>query len=167
MFRSLARNRILSTSIRLNSTLVVAEHDNGALNAATLNAITAAAALKQDVNCLVAGSGVSKVVDEVKAVAGVKKVFVADSEQLKGFLAEKLTPLLQKIQVNVFLTHPVLKSSSFDAPCISNSCFDVPCSSSLTSIVCIVALLVVMTHPVLSCNVVLTHPVLMHHVYYK
>lgn len=46
---------------RLQSTLVVAEHDNDKLTAITLNAITAAKKLGGEVTCLVAGTNCAKV----------------------------------------------------------------------------------------------------------
>ena len=44
-------------------TLVVAEHDNAALKAATLNAVAAAATLGGEVDILVAGAGCSAAAD--------------------------------------------------------------------------------------------------------
>ncbi|MDO8271299.1 MAG: electron transfer flavoprotein subunit alpha/FixB family protein, partial [Gammaproteobacteria bacterium] len=43
------------------SVLVIAEHDNAALKPATLNAVTAAQAIGQDIVILVAGAGCAAV----------------------------------------------------------------------------------------------------------
>ena len=56
-----------SLLFRSQSTLVVAEHDNKALNPCTLNAVTAASKVGGEVHCLVIGSGCG-------AVASVDRV---------------------------------------------------------------------------------------------
>ncbi|MEK9725735.1 MAG: electron transfer flavoprotein subunit alpha/FixB family protein, partial [Rhodospirillaceae bacterium] len=75
------------------SVLVLAEHDNAELKAATLNTVTAAAALGE-VTVLVAGSGCDAVADQAAKVAGVAKVLKADSALYANGLAENLAPLL-------------------------------------------------------------------------
>ena len=74
--------------------LVVAEHDNAALNPATLNAIAAAQAIGGDVDVLVAGSGSQPVADAAAQVAGVRKVLYADGAHYAHALAENLAPLV-------------------------------------------------------------------------
>ena len=74
--------------------LVVAEHDNAALNPATLNAIAAAQAIGGDVDVLVAGSGSQPVADAAAQVAGVRKVLHADAAHYGHALAENLAPLV-------------------------------------------------------------------------
>merc|ERR1719187_153548 len=69
-----ASGRLLA---RLQSTLVVAEHNNAKLNPATLHAVTAAKALGGDISCLVVGSSVGDVAKEVAAIGGISKVRVA------------------------------------------------------------------------------------------
>ncbi|MGB7524209.1 MAG: electron transfer flavoprotein subunit alpha/FixB family protein, partial [Castellaniella sp.] len=56
------------------SILVIAEHDNVQLGAATRNAVAAAAAIGGDVHVRVAGSGARAVADQAAQVAGVSKV---------------------------------------------------------------------------------------------
>jgi electron transfer flavoprotein alpha subunit len=68
--------------------LVIAEHDNNDLKAATLNAITAAAACAEQLHVLVAGSGCSGVAEQASRVQGVSKVLHADAPQLAHPLAE-------------------------------------------------------------------------------
>jgi len=74
--------------------LVIAEHDNAGLRPATLNTITAAAALGE-VTVLVAGSGCRPVADAAAAVDGVATVLLADDGALEHPLAETLAPLIQ------------------------------------------------------------------------
>lgn len=72
------------------SVLVIAEHDNATVKAATLNTIAAAAKLGTDVHVLVAGKDVSGAVAQAAAIAGVSKVFSADGDSLANELAENL-----------------------------------------------------------------------------
>ena len=70
--------------------LVIAEHDNQSLKAATLNAVTAALALGSDVHVLVAGANAGAAASAAAQVAGVTKVIHADGAQLADQLAENL-----------------------------------------------------------------------------
>lgn len=70
--------------------LVIAEHDNAELKAATLNTVAAAAKLGGDIHVLVAGSGAQAVADQAAKVAGVSSVLLADAPQLADALAENV-----------------------------------------------------------------------------
>lgn len=70
------------------TSLVVAEHDNHVLKAATLNTVTAALALGGSVHILVAGSGALAVAQAAAHIAGVSKVIHADGASLAHDLAE-------------------------------------------------------------------------------
>ena len=70
--------------------LVIAEHDNATLKAATLNTITAAAQCGGDVAVLVVGSGCSAAAQAAAAVQGVSRVLVADAPHLADQLAENV-----------------------------------------------------------------------------
>ncbi|EKT4468585.1 FAD-binding protein [Pseudomonas putida] len=74
--------------------LVVAEHSNGTLGAATLNTITAALQIDGDITVLVAGSNVGGVAEAVAQVAGVNKVLVADNAVYAHQLPENIAPLV-------------------------------------------------------------------------
>ena len=78
-------------------TLVVAEHDNAALKAATLNAVAAAAALGGEVDILVAGAGCGAVADAAAQVAGVTKVICADNAAYEHQLAENVSLLVAEL----------------------------------------------------------------------
>jgi len=77
--------------------LILAEHDNAALKPATLNAVTAAAAIGGDIHVLVAGKGAQGVADAASKVAGVSKVLLADDPAYEHALAEPLATLLVEI----------------------------------------------------------------------
>ena len=70
--------------------LVVAEHDNQTLKAATLNAVAAALQCSPEVDVLVAGSGTDAVAAAAAQIAGVRKVIQVDAPALADQLAEPL-----------------------------------------------------------------------------
>ncbi len=70
--------------------LVIAEHDNAGLKAATLNAVTAAAACGGEVHVLVAGENAGSAAQAAAQVPGVTKVLHADSPALGAQLAENV-----------------------------------------------------------------------------
>ena len=76
------------------STLILAEHENGALRPASLNVIAAAGQIGGDVTVLVAGSGTEAVATAAAAVAGVGKVLHADDAAYANELAENLADLV-------------------------------------------------------------------------
>lgn len=76
--------------------LVLAEHDNATLRAATLNAITAAAQLG-DTHLLVAGHNCRGVAEAGARINGVVKVLLVDDARYAHPLAEPLAALLLKL----------------------------------------------------------------------
>ena len=82
------------------TSLVIAEHNNQALNAATLAAVAAASKIGGDVHVLVAGQGCAAVAQAAAQVAGVAKVLQADAAHLANGLAENLAPLVVSLAGN-------------------------------------------------------------------
>jgi len=76
------------------SILILAEHDNAALNPATAKAVTAAKVIGGDIHVLVAGSGAQEVADQAAMLDGVAKVLLADAPHLANALAEEVSALL-------------------------------------------------------------------------
>jgi len=74
--------------------LVIAEHDNAVLAAATLNTVAAAQAIGGDIHVLVAGAGCAAVAESAAKIAGVAKVLVADDAAHAHLLAENVAPLI-------------------------------------------------------------------------
>ena len=70
--------------------LVIAEHDNTSLKAATLNAVSAARQIGSEVHVLVAGHGARSAADAAAKIPGVAKVLLADALQLAAGLAENV-----------------------------------------------------------------------------
>lgn len=76
------------------SILVIAEHDNASLNAATLKTLAAAKQIGGDIHVLVAGANCQAVADEAAKAEGVSKVLLADNAAYGHFLAENLGQLV-------------------------------------------------------------------------
>ncbi|TXI43841.1 MAG: electron transfer flavoprotein subunit alpha/FixB family protein [Lysobacter sp.] len=74
--------------------LVIAEHDNGSLKAATLNTVSAAAKLGGDIDVLVAGAACAGAAAAAAKLAGVTRVKVADAAAYAEQGAENLASLL-------------------------------------------------------------------------
>jgi len=72
------------------SALVIAEHNNLFLNAATLHTITAAVQCGGDVDVLIAGNAADAVATEASKIVGVHKVIHIDASDLGDQLAEPL-----------------------------------------------------------------------------
>ena len=75
--------------------LLIAEHDNKALNGVTHKALTAASAIGSPVHVLVAGKGCASVGAAAAKLAGVEKVLVADDAAYEHLLAEPAADLLK------------------------------------------------------------------------
>ena len=73
-------------------TLVLVEHEGGAIKDATLATVTAASKLGE-VHLLVAGSNVGNVAETAAKIAGAGKVHVADAPHLEHQLAEDVAPV--------------------------------------------------------------------------
>tara|TARA_B100001123_G_scaffold193038_1_gene220126 strand:- start:917 stop:1858 length:942 start_codon:yes stop_codon:yes gene_type:complete len=79
------------------SILVIAEHQDGELKSATLNAVTAASEIGGDIHVLVAGSGKQAIADAAAKISGVSKVLHADAPELDKMLAENVAPVVADI----------------------------------------------------------------------
>ncbi|RMX04124.1 electron transfer flavoprotein subunit alpha/FixB family protein [Corticibacter populi] len=82
------------------TTLVIAEHDNAGLKAATLNTVAAATAIGGDVHVLVAGHNAGEAAKAASQIAGVAKVIHADGAALENGLAENLAAQVLAIVEN-------------------------------------------------------------------
>ena len=93
------------------SILLIAEHNNSNLKVFTLNTITAASKIDQEIHVLVAGNKCENVAKEVATIPLVKKVLYSDSPNYENFLAENLTPLIVKVSENY--THVIASANTF------------------------------------------------------
>jgi electron transfer flavoprotein alpha subunit len=74
--------------------LVLAQHDNTALDKATLHAVTAAVAIQPEVDILVAGQSCGTVAEAAAKVPGIRKVLRVEAPAYAQPVAEDLTALL-------------------------------------------------------------------------
>ncbi|MEN3374639.1 FAD-binding protein, partial [Dechloromonas sp. ZS-1] len=74
--------------------LVIAEHDNGSLKAATLNTVAAAQKIGGEIDVLVAGANCGAAAQAAAQLQGVSKVKVADAAHYDSQTAENLTALV-------------------------------------------------------------------------
>ena len=82
------------------SVLLIAEHDNKEIRPFTLNAITAASQIDQDLHVLVIGYNADAVVKFISEVPIVKKIIHVDNEIYQNYLAENFTPVIVKQSEN-------------------------------------------------------------------
>lgn len=75
-------------------TLVIADHDNGALKPETNKTISAAVKLGLPVDVLIAGENVSAMGEQVATIAGVNNVLVIDNSVYAQQLAENMAELV-------------------------------------------------------------------------
>ena len=80
--------------------LVIAEHDNAFVKAATLNTVAAAQKIGGDVHVLIAGHNAQGAADAAAKIAGVSKVLLADAPQLEAGLAENVEATVLAIAKN-------------------------------------------------------------------
>ena len=77
--------------------LVIAEHSNDALGAASLNTVAAAQAIGGDVHVLVAGAGSAAVAEAAAKINGVSKVLSADNASFSHQLPVNVAPLIAEL----------------------------------------------------------------------
>jgi electron transfer flavoprotein alpha subunit len=90
--------------------LLIAEHDNAEIKAATLNAVAAAAKIGGELHVLVAGHNARAAAEHAAQIAGVSKVLLADAPQLAASLAENVAATVLAIAKNY--THIVVASTA-------------------------------------------------------
>ncbi|MEY4591335.1 MAG: hypothetical protein RIR18_230, partial [Pseudomonadota bacterium] len=91
--------------------LVIAEHDNSGLKAATLNTVTAATKMGGDIHVLVAGNNCQSVAEQVAKLAGVSVVKVVVASHYEAQLAENLTALIVPLAANY--SHMLAPATTF------------------------------------------------------
>ena len=91
--------------------LVLAEHDNKSLKAASLNTVAAAAKISDDVDVLIAGEGCADVAAKVAALQGVKRVLLVDNAIYGDQAAEPLAKLVVSLAGNY--SHLLAPASSY------------------------------------------------------
>lgn len=93
------------------SNLVIVEHDNNEVAAATLHAVTAAQQIGGDVDLLVAGENCAGVAEAAAKIMGVSAVMLADDAKFGHHLAENLSSLI--LEVASGYSHVLASATTF------------------------------------------------------
>ena len=93
------------------SALLIAEHNNKELKPFTLNAITAASQIDEDLHVLVIGHNLDEVAKSISQIPNVKKVIQIDNEIYENYLAENFASAVIKNTENY--SHIVCSANTF------------------------------------------------------
>jgi electron transfer flavoprotein alpha subunit len=93
------------------SVLLIAEHNNKELRPFTLNAVTAASQIDQDVHAVIIGHNSDEAVKALSALPSVKKVISVEAHHYENFTAENFAPIIVKLAENY--THIVSSANTF------------------------------------------------------
>ena len=93
------------------SILLIAEHNNKEVKPFTLNAISAASQINEDVHVLVLGSNSDSVAKSISEVPNVKKVIHINNPIYENYLAENYTSVIVKISKGY--SHIVCSANTF------------------------------------------------------
>ena len=93
------------------SVLLIAEHNNKELRPFTLNAVTAASQIDQDVHALIIGNNSEEAQKALAALPLVKKVISVEAAHYENFTAENFAPVVIKLSENY--SHIVSSANTF------------------------------------------------------
>ena len=93
------------------SVLLIAEHNNKEIKPFTLNAISAASKINEDVHVLIIGSNSEEVAKSISQVPNVKKVIHVNNAIYENYLAERYTSVIVKLSQNY--SHIVCSANTF------------------------------------------------------
>ena len=91
--------------------LLIAEHNNKELRPFTLNAVTAASQIDEDVHALIIGHNSDEATKVLAALPAIKKVINVDAPHYENFTAENFAPVVVKIAENY--SHVVCSANTF------------------------------------------------------
>ena len=117
------------------SILLLADHNNAALNSATAKAVTAAQSIGGEIHVLVAGSNCRAAAESAARIAGVSKVLIADAAHLANGLAEELAALIVSLMpAYTALVAPATSSGKNTLPRVA-ALLDVMQISDITKVI--------------------------------
>jgi len=93
------------------SVLLIVEHNNKELKSFTLNAVTAASQMDNDVHALVIGNNCREAAKAASELPLVKKVITVEAAHYENFLAENFAPVIVKLANNY--SHIVCSANTF------------------------------------------------------
>ena len=82
------------------SILILAEHNNQEVKSSTLNTISAASKISNDIEVLVIGSGIEDISREIANYQHVNKVLSLDNTNFEHAIAEKIDPVIVSVANN-------------------------------------------------------------------
>ena len=91
--------------------LLIAEHNNNDLKAFTLNAVTAASQIDQDVHAIIVGHKCGDESKKLSELPAIKKVICVDAPHYENFTAENFAPVIIKVAENY--SHIVCSANTF------------------------------------------------------
>lgn len=134
------------------SILIVAEHDNVSIKAATLNTVAAANVIGGDITVLVAGANCAAAGEQAASIAGVAKVLVADNAAYAHQLAENVSLLVADLAKDYgYVLAPATTNGKNTLPRVA-ALLDVAQISEIISVVSADTF----THPIYAGNVIET-----------
>ncbi|KAF7993524.1 hypothetical protein HCN44_010119 [Aphidius gifuensis] len=98
---------------RLESTLVIAEHNNDSVSTITQVALTAAKKIGGEITVLIAGPKCGPAAEALTKANGISKVLIAESDAFNGLTPESLTPLILATQKQFNFSHILAGASAF------------------------------------------------------
>jgi len=104
-------------------TLIIVEHENGAVKSSTLSAVTAAQQLGAPVDLLITGESLASIAQTASQIAGINTVLTVDAAELAYPLAELIAPVVKQLANDY--SHILLGASTFGkdlAPRIAALC---------------------------------------------
>jgi electron transfer flavoprotein alpha subunit len=93
--------------------LILAQHDNNAIQPSTLSTVTAAQNLGKDIHLLIAGYKCDNVARSASLIDGVTKILHVDANHYEHFLAEETTPLVVELTKSETYSHILAPATSF------------------------------------------------------
>ena len=93
--------------------LLIAEHHDGVLKLATLNALTAAARFDDSVAVLVAGKHAGRIAEEIATYTGVNQVFIADAPAYADQGVENVAALVTELVNTSTYSHVLAASTAY------------------------------------------------------
>jgi len=91
--------------------LVIAEHDNQNIKTSTLNTITAAQKISDEIHLIILGRGIEALVNDAKSIHVLSKVLKCDNEKLENFIPEISAPIIANVSSNY--SHILAPASTF------------------------------------------------------
>ncbi len=91
-------------------TLIIADHDNTTLKSATLNVVSAAREIGNDIDVLVVGYHCESVADQAASLKGINQVWLSDHESYEHQFAENISQLI--VSISSKYSHILMVSNS-------------------------------------------------------